>query len=107
MPCVQHGQFVSDLILQVLELAIVTQPAELGLPDSGIISASVPYPRDHLSQPNVVGLELVETPHDQQCCDIERPVEELAKAGVFSDREVIGNAAPAIVLDITYHLSIG
>ena len=70
----------------------------LGFADGSIIGACVPYSVDHLRQPDVVGLELVEAPHHQQRRNVEGPVEEFAEAWVLPDREVVGNAGSVVML---------
>jgi hypothetical protein len=85
-----HGRKSSAaLVGKMLELSVMTKSREIGLAHCCIIVSRMPYPFDHLRQSHVVSLELVEAPHDQQCCDIECPVECLAQTGMFPDREVV------------------
>jgi hypothetical protein len=92
--------WIDHLFLEMLHLAIVSQATEFALANGSIVGACVPYSLDHFSQPNIIGLEFVETPHNQQCCNVERPVEELAKTRVFSYREVVGDARPVMLLAV-------
>jgi hypothetical protein len=80
----------SSLILQMLQLAIMAQTTDIRLADRRIVLARVPHSLDHLRKANVVGLELVKPPHHEQRRDVQRPVEELAEAGVLACGEVVG-----------------
>lgn len=102
MPYVQQSKHDSSrrpLFLKLLQFTVMAQSAHVGLADSSIIGACVPYSVDHLRQPDVVGLEFVEAPHHQQCRHVEGPVEEFAESGMLLGREVVGNTGPVVMLD--------